>query len=528
MGVLKRQQYGGLLNRQKSVGAVEIIREAARSGFNASDAADFLKFYEAGMPVGKVKRIIANAKGLSLVESKPFGNVGSSVSAPKITGADKTYTFSKEGANLLEVMEDLKNNPNWGGIPRSYKPVDASLLEASAIEWMEKDLLARSKQGWGGGAFTGIDRSLPMGLEDYISYRNYLASVIRRDANIMALSKTSRMAVVQAGESTKPVTAVLSGVAKPSNTGSTLPLVSGINPLKPKSGVLQAATAVGGGKGVNPAVKLNNLIGGYGLDRDTVMKAFNDLKSSYPSKTADEIISAIKNNIDDNKELTFKRTGFASGGFISGPGTKTSDSIPALLSRGEYVIPANVVDRFGPGAFDALVKNGVSKFASGGLVGGDSSSPAAVDFSGMVSAIADAVANALKNSSVSISQDSITAIQGAITTGAESLRNALEGILSQASQPTPTSQGAAVRPAVIEEMEGRISILNEKMIVNQDTMLTTLNSRFSEFGSEMKSDLNGWLEPRFVQIKQEVSRLWNAVSNVSSIAHSSMTKGLLD
>lgn len=41
--------------------------------------------------------------------------------------------------------------------------------------------------------------------------------------------------------------------------------------------------------------------------------------------------------------------GFATGGYVSGPGTKTSDSIPAQLSKGEYVIKAAAVDKFGVG-----------------------------------------------------------------------------------------------------------------------------------------------------------------------------------
>lgn len=41
----------------------------------------------------------------------------------------------------------------------------------------------------------------------------------------------------------------------------------------------------------------------------------------------------------------FKWLGFASGGYVSGPGTSTSDSIPARLSAGEYVIRAEAVRR---------------------------------------------------------------------------------------------------------------------------------------------------------------------------------------
>lgn len=42
----------------------------------------------------------------------------------------------------------------------------------------------------------------------------------------------------------------------------------------------------------------------------------------------------------------------ATGGAVFGPGTATSDSIPALLSNGEYVIKAAAVDRYGMGFFD--------------------------------------------------------------------------------------------------------------------------------------------------------------------------------
>lgn len=44
----------------------------------------------------------------------------------------------------------------------------------------------------------------------------------------------------------------------------------------------------------------------------------------------------------------------ASGGYIRGPGTGTSDSIPAWLSNREYVINAKAVEHYGSGFFAAL------------------------------------------------------------------------------------------------------------------------------------------------------------------------------
>jgi TP901 family phage tail tape measure protein len=67
------------------------------------------------------------------------------------------------------------------------------------------------------------------------------------------------------------------------------------------------------------------------------------------------------------------RVAKADGGAVYGPGTGTSDSIPALLSNGEHVIPADEVQRAGGqravyAARAALMAGGPLRFASGGAV----------------------------------------------------------------------------------------------------------------------------------------------------------------
>jgi hypothetical protein len=52
------------------------------------------------------------------------------------------------------------------------------------------------------------------------------------------------------------------------------------------------------------------------------------------------------------------------GGLLDGPGTETSDSIPARLSRGEYVVNAKAVRKVGRGTLDDINAQG---FARGGL-----------------------------------------------------------------------------------------------------------------------------------------------------------------
>lgn len=63
-------------------------------------------------------------------------------------------------------------------------------------------------------------------------------------------------------------------------------------------------------------------------------------------------------------------TGYATGGYISGPGTGTSDSIPAYLSNGEYVINAAAVRKLGKRHLDLLNRGiPIPRFADGGIVG---------------------------------------------------------------------------------------------------------------------------------------------------------------
>ena len=66
----------------------------------------------------------------------------------------------------------------------------------------------------------------------------------------------------------------------------------------------------------------------------------------------------------------------ATGGYISGKGTSTSDSIPAMLSNGEYVIKADSVRRYGLNFLDAVnsghftrMRTVIPRFADGGYVG---------------------------------------------------------------------------------------------------------------------------------------------------------------
>lgn len=78
------------------------------------------------------------------------------------------------------------------------------------------------------------------------------------------------------------------------------------------------------------------------------------------------------------------RLTLATGGPVWGPGTATSDSVPAWLSNGEYVVNAAAVSKYGMGFMNALNSMRVPKFASGGAVSGSNNSGSAVITGGVV------------------------------------------------------------------------------------------------------------------------------------------------
>jgi len=72
----------------------------------------------------------------------------------------------------------------------------------------------------------------------------------------------------------------------------------------------------------------------------------------------------------DKKVVSYNKGGkvkyFEPGGKVSGPGTGTSDSIPAMLSNGEYVIKEKAVKQYGVNFFDKL---NAQRLHKGGPVG---------------------------------------------------------------------------------------------------------------------------------------------------------------
>jgi len=110
-------------------------------------------------------------------------------------------------------------------------------------------------------------------------------------------------------------------------------------------------------------VPLNVIISGFENMVNKVITAINDITSFsfYIPLYGDYTTEGT--NI-----APFDLPAFATGGYVSGDGNGTSDSIPAMLSNGEFVINAAATSRFGP-LLEQINSGSFGAFATGGAVG---------------------------------------------------------------------------------------------------------------------------------------------------------------
>lgn len=108
-----------------------------------------------------------------------------------------------------------------------------------------------------------------------------------------------------------------------------------------------------------------------GVDHETAMAHARAIKAELASIDRFIPVNIHVSRTSQGGDLPYVSGGQrrkAMGGPVYGPGTATSDSIPAYLSNGEYVIKAAAVQKYGTAMFDHL---NAMRFADGGKVGAD-------------------------------------------------------------------------------------------------------------------------------------------------------------
>lgn len=91
-----------------------------------------------------------------------------------------------------------------------------------------------------------------------------------------------------------------------------------------------------------------------------------DLQQFFYGDTGNLWAKDPGNNITSGKFYPLDVNSYAVGGRVMGPGSGTSDSVPAMLSNGEYVIRAKAAKALGTDTLDQM--NHAEKFAKGGAV----------------------------------------------------------------------------------------------------------------------------------------------------------------
>jgi len=187
-----------------------------------------------------------------------------------------------------------------------------------------------------------------------------LSTTLTPNKSIIDTFKTDLAAVE------KLATSITGGVTLAKLRADLLVALGNAKPTTPKGTVVvnpKATVQTAGGKDAYEAAKKARASGQSQMVsvNDVVWYRFSYNGKDYISNDAGTEVY----NWDASKNVKGSKVKVkaASGGYISGPGSPTSDSIPAMLSNGEYVISAKAVQAAGVPMLD-----NINKMASGGMV----------------------------------------------------------------------------------------------------------------------------------------------------------------
>jgi len=188
------------------------------------------------------------------------------------------------------------------------------------------------------------------------------ATPAQRDAYIAAQQEAASLASAQTAQALLASGFIVTAAGGAIGKDTAAKLAQGIQLGLPVEALMKSLNLRFNANPVVPAV-----------DTDPAQSAINGLISRNNGRT---IILNVNTNVQGGGIAGAPGIGYvarASGGVVRGPGTSTSDSIPARLSDGEYVIKASRVRALGVGYLDAL--NGgrstrPNHFADGGPVSG--------------------------------------------------------------------------------------------------------------------------------------------------------------
>jgi TP901 family phage tail tape measure protein len=291
----------------------------------------------------------------------------------KIDGAKKTADAAaaktENLGRLLNELIALTTSATDG--PLDAKEQDRLKLLISDLEKAGYKDIAQSISG-SGGSYVG-SRFVPntSGIEEIA--KSAFGKAIYNEKGELKTTDTEVSALLKRILSGTPLPTTGTGLSFDRESGGYRDRSTGVKYTPEQARVIPVP--IGGPAGTNRAFVHPEHGGGKSIEMLGPIKDLN--KNGYLYKKNGDVLKNGQlvgrwynpghNNPGSN--FTFAQGGsvrhYGPGGDVIGPGTATSDSIPAYLSNGEYVIKASSVEKYGTETFDAL---NAGRFANGGKV----------------------------------------------------------------------------------------------------------------------------------------------------------------
>ena len=143
--------------------------------------------------------------------------------------------------------------------------------------------------------------------------------------------------------------------------------------------------------------------------------------------------------------------GFANGGIIRGPGTGTSDSIPAMVSNGEAIIPAKQTQKY-HGLIEAIIGNNVPGYATAKLPEPSANAMQIAKGLSSSASAADSVAKHVEKEIQKRARHFGTTLEQAASDIAEAVAP-LKGSVNKVKELTDSAEFSGIRSQRVSEVE---------------------------------------------------------------------------
>lgn len=293
-----------------------------------------------GNAFASTSRDIAAATEVSRVNADTQKKVAEATGAVAPAAEDatrKTKTLSEAVAEYFKTATGATDSTN--AYIAALRGISSPILDAREAERKWTESIAAAEKALKENGFT-LDGQTQKGRDN------------QRTLDDMSRSALDNVAAMAAnGASQTQLQAALTGSQRQ------------IEAMAVRFGMSKDAAAAYAASVINIPKSVDTLIKADAGQAKLSVQEIATLLAQIDGKQATTYIRTVKTAVSMDSSATGYNK--AAGGHIRGPGTSTSDSIPAMLSDGEYVIRTKAVDHYG---LDFMHRINAMRFADGGFV----------------------------------------------------------------------------------------------------------------------------------------------------------------